>query len=122
MLIFKKYSVFICITFRLAHYFLDTGIKLDYLETKSPLVNNTYPEVESPCGPATSDTLASSSSKQTEAEKGKVFVLAPTPAQLGKAPLQRRQSMGKIFFLQKKCKTTNYRLIILIVYCSGDSL
>jgi len=24
----------------------------------------------------------------------KPFVLAPTPAQLGKAPLQRRQSMG----------------------------
>lgn len=80
-----------CITLRLAHFFLDTGIKLDYLESQSPIVNNTY-EVESPCGPS-SDTLASSS-KQTDGEKGKVFVLAPTPAQLGKAPLQRRQSMG----------------------------
>lgn len=29
------------------------------------------------------------------AEEGKTFILDPTPAQLGKAPLQRRQSMGK---------------------------
>lgn len=26
------------------------------------------------------------------------FMLAPTPAQLGRAPLQRRQSLGSIFF------------------------
>lgn len=28
-------------------------------------------------------------------QEDKEFKLAPTPAQLGKAPLQRRQSMGK---------------------------
>jgi len=28
------------------------------------------------------------------AEENQTFVLAPTPAQLGRAPLQRRQSMG----------------------------
>ena len=28
--------------------------------------------------------------------ESKQFILAPTPAQLGKAPLQRRQNLGKI--------------------------
>lgn len=32
------------------------------------------------------------------AEPDKQFKLAPTPAQLGKAPLQRRQSMGKYIY------------------------
>lgn len=33
-------------------------------------------------------------------EERQTFILAPTPAQLGKAPLQRRQSMGE-------CRTYN---------------
>lgn len=33
--------------------------------------------------------------------KNQEFKLAPTPAQLGKAPLQRRQSMGKYYFGMK---------------------
>lgn len=37
----------------------------------------------------TTTTVQSGSS-----EKEKIFVLDPTPAQLGKAPLQRRLSMG----------------------------
>ena len=32
-------------------------------------------------------------------QNGKIFVLAPTPAQLGKAPFQRRQSAGMTFAL-----------------------
>ena len=32
-----------------------------------------------------------------EVTEEKTFVLAPTPAQLGKAPLQRRQNMSKHF-------------------------
>lgn len=31
-------------------------------------------------------------------EENKKFILAPTPAQLGRAPLQRRQNMSKFFF------------------------
>jgi hypothetical protein len=31
------------------------------------------------------------------AEENQTFILAPTPAQLGRAPLQRRQSMGLYF-------------------------
>lgn len=34
-------------------------------------------------------------------EERQTFILAPTPAQLGKAPLQRRQSMGE-------CSIYNY--------------
>lgn len=33
--------------------------------------------------------------KESSDTENKAFVLAPTPAQLGKAPLQRRQNMGK---------------------------
>lgn len=33
----------------------------------------------------------------SEANEAKKFILAPTPAQLGKAPLQRRQNSGKFF-------------------------
>lgn len=36
-----------------------------------------------------------SSGASSSQENNQMFVLAPTPAQLGKAPLQRRQSMGK---------------------------
>lgn len=31
-------------------------------------------------------------------EENKKFILAPTPAQLGRAPLQRRQNMSEFFF------------------------
>lgn len=34
--------------------------------------------------------------QQTATDTGKPFVLAPTPAQLGKAPLQRRQSQSSL--------------------------
>lgn len=44
--------------------------------------------------------------KQCE-EPNKEFKLAPTPAQLGKAPLQRRQSMGKTFSWSKKVLLTS---------------
>lgn len=40
--------------------------------------------------------------KEFEEPEHKKFILAPTPAQLGRAPLQRRQKMGggkSIFFL-----------------------
>lgn len=49
--------------------------------------------------PIAADMLPPSSGhmeSQTELQNHE-FKLAPTPAQLGKAPLQRRQSMGKIF-------------------------
>jgi hypothetical protein len=42
----------------------------------------------------------------------KEFKLAPTPAQLGKAPLQRRQSMGRSLKLFKK----KYMSISFIVF------
>ena len=36
-------------------------------------------------------------SKYSESIESKTFVLAPTPAQLGKAPLQRRQNQCELF-------------------------
>lgn len=39
-------------------------------------------------------------------EADKEFKLAPTPAQLGKAPLQRRQSMGKCALLMHLYRVT----------------
>lgn len=42
--------------------------------------------------------ISNSSNTRDHAEEFETFVLAPTPAQLGKAPLQRRQSMGKLNF------------------------
>ena len=41
----------------------------------------------------------STSESITSMEVKREFKLAPTPAQLGKAPLQRRQSLGKKFFI-----------------------
>lgn len=34
---------------------------------------------------------------ENEEETRQTFVLAPTPAQLGRAPLQRRQSKGEMY-------------------------
>lgn len=46
---------------------------------------------------AVSNVNASSNETNTTAlQEDKEFKLAPTPAQLGKAPLQRRQSMGNL--------------------------
>ncbi|XP_026686882.1 putative transcription factor capicua, partial [Diaphorina citri] len=39
-------------------------------------------------------TAESNRNHEDSQENGQTFILAPTPAQLGKAPLQRRQSMG----------------------------
>lgn len=58
----------------------------------SPMHTMYQEVVQSPCPSSASETTTS---KTCDLEKDKVFVLAPTPAQLGKAPLQRRQSMGK---------------------------
>ena len=38
-------------------------------------------------------------SRTNEASQKGPFMLAPTPAQLGRAPLQRRQSLGKIYLI-----------------------
>ncbi|PSN51999.1 hypothetical protein C0J52_06119 [Blattella germanica] len=53
---------------------------------QSPPHAESYSVIESP---------ASSSAVDELAEENQTFVLAPTPAQLGRAPLQRRQSMGE---------------------------
>jgi hypothetical protein len=47
-------------------------------------------QVQVPAAPMATATLV-----KVEKEEGTQFVLAPTPAQLGKAPLQRRLSKGK---------------------------
>lgn len=61
--------------------FVGIVVKMENKDRKSPL---NVPQ--SPQHPISGD-LNSSEDKE--------FKLAPTPAQLGKAPLQRRQSMGK---------------------------
>lgn len=43
----------------------------------------------------------SNSGEASAIAEDKEFKLAPTPAQLGKAPLQRRQSMGKLIIYLK---------------------
>lgn len=45
--------------------------------------------------PSVLDMLPSTSDSIVLEQPSQEFKLAPTPAQLGKAPLQRRQSMGK---------------------------
>jgi hypothetical protein len=54
----------------------------------SPSRGDSYSVIESP--------IPASSGSQNDhiAEESQTFILAPTPAQLGRAPLQRRQSMG----------------------------
>lgn len=44
--------------------------------------------------PPSPHAVATSESNSGTLQEDKEFKLAPTPAQLGKAPLQRRQSMG----------------------------
>ena len=38
------------------------------------------------------------------------FMLAPTPAQLGKAPLQKRQLLGKYFISKRNFLFYNFKL------------
>lgn len=53
--------------------------------------------VKSPLNvPPSPHTAVSNEISSGALQEDKEFKLAPTPAQLGKAPLQRRQSMGKL--------------------------
>jgi len=54
----------------------------------SPVRPDSYSVIESPA------SSSAASLNDQIAEENQTFVLAPTPAQLGRAPLQRRQSLG----------------------------
>jgi len=54
----------------------------------SPVRADSYSVIESPA------SSSAASLNDQVAEENQTFVLAPTPAQLGRAPLQRRQSLG----------------------------
>lgn len=55
---------------------------------QSPVRADSYSVIESPA------SVSATPLSDQVAEENQTFVLAPTPAQLGRAPLQRRQSLG----------------------------
>jgi capicua transcriptional repressor len=69
-------------------------------EPESPTTRNLPATPKSNDPPSNQQSEASDVNEQQEEEndesgEGKKFILAPTPAQLGKAPLQRRLNRGK---------------------------
>jgi hypothetical protein len=78
-------------------------------EPESPTVRN---NANLPATPKSNEAQPSEneSGEKVEGEnydksEGKKFILAPTPAQLGKAPLQRRQNQSKFEIKKKKLQT-----------------
>jgi hypothetical protein len=69
-------------------------------EPESPTVRNNLPLPATPKSNETQATDAEGNEQyegdNNDEEENKKFVLAPTPAQLGKAPLQRRQNQCKL--------------------------
>lgn len=75
-------------------------------EPESPTVRGNLPATPKSNEPQASEQeggeqQGEDGSKYSESIESKTFVLAPTPAQLGKAPLQRRQNQCE-FFNEKK--------------------
>lgn len=69
-------------------------------EPESPTTRNLPATPKSNDPPSNQQSEASDGNEQQEEDaedtpEGKTFILAPTPAQLGKAPLQRRLNRGK---------------------------
>lgn len=81
--------MFIFIGINFINLWLDTVVKEESeMKSNDKLLINSPSEVPVPSHVTTSDIISI-------IEPDKQFKLAPTPAQLGRAPLQRRQSMGK---------------------------
>lgn len=72
-------------------FFMSIFIAPPNIDTETNRVKATVVNV--PVGSST-NAATEDPAKPGEKEEAKPFVLAPTPAQLGKAPLQRRQSQG----------------------------
>lgn len=68
-------------------------------EPESPTMRSNLPATpksnEAQMNESESGEQAEESGNYAETTESKTFVLAPTPAQLGKAPLQRRQNQSK---------------------------
>lgn len=66
-------------------------------EPDSPTVRGNLPATPKSNEPQASENEGGEEGgNYTETSEGKTFVLAPTPAQLGKAPLQRRQNQSEL--------------------------
>lgn len=78
-------------------------------EPESPTIRNLPATPKSNEPPSNQQSEGSEGNDQhddedDESPDSKQFVLAPTPAQLGKAPLQRRQNRGDFHFFHNKSK------------------
>lgn len=82
------------------YFFISGHLKKDRSQSLNEKVKNSKEidslRVESESLSKISDNTKNQSSKVTEINRSK-FLLAPTPAQLGKAPLQKRQSQCRYF-------------------------
>lgn len=69
-------------------------------EPESPTVRNNLPATPKSNEAQTNETEGNeqSESENYDASENKKFILAPTPAQLGKAPLQRRQNQSEFYY------------------------
>lgn len=69
-------------------------------EPESPTIRSNLPATpksnEAQLNESESGEQGEESGNYAETNESKTFVLAPTPAQLGKAPLQRRQNQSKL--------------------------
>lgn len=70
---------------------------LIHLDASNEDVKSKNIKIESQTIASDPDEQVRVSTENSTEQHSATFVLAPTPAQLGKAPLQRRQSMGNYF-------------------------
>lgn len=94
--------------------FLFQNLEAAQLNMRSSQCADNYSVIES--------SIHGNSNIEHQGEERSTFILAPTPAQLGRAPLQRRQSMGKLNELNNKIgKTTelsyNYSHLTVNFFC-----